>query len=86
MPYITKWERDGLDKLILDLSDAIDTYSAGLLNYVITSLCIREIGDGTYNEYNKIIGVLECVKLEFYRRAVSKYEDEKCCENGEVYE
>ena len=31
-------------------------------------------------------GALECAKLEFYRRVVSKYEDQKILDNGDVYE
>ena len=34
----------------------------------------------------EVRGVVECVKLEFYRRAVAAYEDEKCKENGDVYD
>ena len=37
-----------------------------------------------YEEYNSVIGVLESVKLEFYRRAVSPYEDAKLVENGDI--
>jgi hypothetical protein len=40
----------------------------------------------TYTEYNALVGVLECVKQEFYRRAVSSYEDKKKEGNGDVYE
>jgi len=31
------------------------------------------------------MGVLECIKQEFYRRAVAPYEDKKKEENGDVY-
>lgn len=42
--------------------------------------------NGKYKEFNAALGVLESVKLEFYRKVVSKYEKERCTENGEVYE
>ena len=37
-----------------------------------------------YEEYNSVVGVLESVKLEFYRRAVAAYEDNKIVENGDI--
>ena len=37
-----------------------------------------------YAQYNTVIGVLECAKQEFYRRAVSPYEDAKLVENGDI--
>jgi len=31
------------------------------------------------------VGVLECAKLELYRRIAAPYEDEKIVETGDVY-
>ncbi|MEE8373906.1 MAG: hypothetical protein V3R87_09315 [Dehalococcoidia bacterium] len=61
--------------------------SVGELNYAITKLCLTFLGKGTtrYCEYNDIIGVLECAKLEFYRRAVAAYENEAIERNGDIY-
>ena len=57
----------------------------GILNYIITKVCIWWLGDNpNYEKYNAAIGVLECAKLELYRRKVSPYEDEKIKENGDV--
>jgi len=39
-----------------------------------------------YATLNTVIGVLECAKLELYRRVVADYEDQKCEENGDVYD
>ena len=76
MPYITENERS---KSSLG--------SEGELNYNIHKL-IEIFLNGKaavgYNEYNTVIGVLECVKQEFYRRAVSSYEDVKLVENGDI--
>lgn len=62
----------------------------GELNYLITILLGRYLhsyGENPkYADYNEVIGVLECVKLELYRRAISKYEDEKRAANGDVYD
>ena len=64
----------------------INVNTKKVLNYVFTSLILRWLGDKpNYAKYNEVIGVLECVKLEFYRRAVSVYEDSKLIENGDVY-
>ena len=61
----------------------------GTLNYIITRLCdfwCRDYaGEANYEKYNAVIGVLECVKQELYRRQIAPYEDEKCRENGDVY-
>jgi len=37
-----------------------------------------------YAELNDVIGVLECVKLELYRRLGGPYEDLKIDENGDI--
>jgi hypothetical protein len=39
----------------------------------------------SYQNINELIGVLECAKLELYRRVASPYEDEKIQSNGDVY-
>jgi hypothetical protein len=77
MPYIKAADRD--DKLV--------PMTEGELNWKITTLCLEflDITDKKYADYNAIIGVLECAKLEFYRRAVASYEDRKIKENGDVY-
>ena len=58
----------------------------GELNYVITSLVDAYLKDNVcYRTLNEAIGVLECAKLELYRRIAAPYEDAKCAENGDVY-
>lgn len=42
------------------------------------------MGGRSYTVFNSIIGVFESAKLEFYRRRVASYEDEKIQENGAV--
>ena len=39
----------------------------------------------SYRNINELIGVLECAKLELYRRVASPYEDEKIQSNGDVF-
>ena len=80
MPYIEQDRRQLLDAY------AVEAQTPGELNYVITKLMLRFLGSTPgYVDYNEAIGVLECIKLELYRRAVAPYEDKKCEENGDVY-
>jgi hypothetical protein len=61
--------------------------NCGELNYDITTTILQYLhtkGE-SYQTYNDIIGVLECAKLEMYRRKVVPYEDKKIAENGDVY-
>lgn len=87
----------GLDQFINKLDALRDSetqrhmaYHPGTLNYIITRLCdywCRDFsGEANYEKYNAVIGVLECAKLELYRRQVAAYEEKKCLLNGDVYE
>jgi hypothetical protein len=40
----------------------------------------------TYQTMNDCLGALEGAKLEFYRRVVVPYEEQKKYENGDVYD
>ena len=82
MPYVSKEDRRWLDTGTVV---SCRHFSAGQLNYLITRLCLQQ-SPTSYAEYNEIIGVLESVKLEFYRRAVAPYEDLKRSLNGDMYE
>jgi hypothetical protein len=91
MPYIKEEDRKkfkdcptSYSNLILELASRCT--NEGELNYLITSLCLHYLNKKgeSYKRYNSIIGVLECAKLELYRRYVSKYEDKKIEENGDL--
>lgn len=94
MPYIKEDLREqlkfSLDLLAGDITTNIENFPenrAGVLNYVITSLidsCYGPLANAKYQDYNEAIGMLECCKLEFYRKAVTPYEDIKLKENGPV--
>lgn len=83
MPYISKASRQRLDKPLEVLSELID--SRGDLNYCITALVSSRVGSIGYAALEQAIGVLECAKMEFYRRVGAPYEDLKRQENGDVY-
>ena len=90
MPYIAQHARKQLDPSIEELAskirDRVDGESRdGWLNYAITKLLLA-LYEESYTEYNAAIGVLECAKNEFYRRAVEPYEDRKIKQNGDVYD
>lgn len=81
MPYIPQERRELIDEAVGYISNA------GEFNYHISSLINRYIDHNgkSYALINEIIGVLECAKLELYRRVAAPYEDIKISENGDVY-
>ncbi len=101
MPYINKNRRKDLDYHIADLVSELQILGTGRnvkkpgeLNYVITKLVLgylyqkknQEIlHTPSYTDMNEVMGVLECVKAEFYRKEVAPYEDEKAELNGDVF-
>ena len=86
MPYIKQEDRQFFDDRLT--FNAIAIHSAGELNYCITKLIDHYIsahGGTSYKNINEVVGVLECAKLEIYRRIAAPYEDIKIAENGDVY-
>ena len=86
MPYVTPEARSRLD------AGGVPD-DAGELNYAVTRLVdaflVRqadEAGRLRYAHLNAAVGVLECAKLELYRRVAVPYEDEKRTESGDVYD
>lgn len=78
MPYINYHDRYKAKLIAL---------TSGELNYRITAV-IKEYIDQqgkSYRNFNDVLGALEGAKLEFYRRVVAPYEDQKIKENGDVY-
>ena len=59
---------------------------SGTINYVITQIVNRCMirNEPKYDKINSVVGVLECVKLEMYRRLASKYEDQAIKNNGDI--
>lgn len=49
----------------------------GLMNYAITRILNQLYPEANYHEMNEMIGMLECCKLEAYRKTVAPYEDLK---------
>jgi hypothetical protein len=93
MPYIKKQDRKKFESAIkeiveqLNISGITGFYPAGELNYIISKI-VKDTLDRQgvrYKTINSVIGVLDCCKMELYRRLASPYEDEKIKENGDVY-
>ena len=60
----------------------------GTLNFVITKAIqayLSQKPQVRYADYNEVIGVLECAKMELYRLVISKYEDLKIKQHGSAY-
>ena len=60
----------------------------GELNFQITDLINKFLYNAdaeNYAGFNAVVGTLECVKLELYRRRIAEYENQKCKQNGDVY-
>lgn len=83
MPYIVPQQRERIDEFL----DAASIQSPGQMAYAITRLISSWLGKQDrvgYDQMAVIVGVLETVKLEYYRHEVSFYEDLKKEENGDV--
>lgn len=81
MPYIKPEDRLHI------LADEKQIDTPGELNYFISTLINSYINQKgkNYSTLNEVVGVLECAKLELYRRVAAPYEDIKIEENGDVY-
>ena len=87
MPYIEKEERKKWEEIINKVNEMLKDTPVekidGELNYLISKI-IGNSHPPKYFNYNRAIGLLECIKQEFYRKKVSPYEDEKIEENGDI--
>lgn len=79
MPYIHKEFRK-------DIDDGDIPVSVGELTYLFYSKALEylEYHAKNFSTLSSIVAAFECAKLEFYRRHIAPYEDEKIQENGDV--
>lgn len=79
MPYIPKSQRQTAME---------EPLTAGDLNYKLTRIAYNYLKKKgvSYASMNEVIGVLECMKLELYRRIAVPYENWKKEQNGDVYD
>lgn len=88
MPYIKPDNRqkyqEGIDSL-LGAFNSTEEVKMGDVNYVVSTLIWELFKDKlSYSQGNNLMGALECIKQEFYRRMIVPYEDEKIKENGDI--
>jgi len=87
MPYITKKERKEIDRFVEPLIEFLKKVPIekvdGKVNYVFTKI-LKNVYTRRYFDFNRAIGVLACVMLEFYRRIIAPYENEKIKQHGDV--
>lgn len=83
MPYVLDSRRMPL----LEGKISPPQWTPGDLNFMITVAVNAYIAGHnlSYTTINDVVGVLECAKLEMYRRLAAPYEDKKIVENGDVY-
>jgi len=69
LPYIKAGKRNKYEKILENLVKILKTLPPeeidGELNYVVTKI-LKEIYPLRYFHINKAVGVLECIKLEYY--------------------
>lgn len=94
MPYIKQARREVLDQYINGLADYIkqtnlESSWLGDVNYCITRLLMRLVqtfGPMRYWMAVSLLGTLEAVKIEIFRRAIGPYENKQQEINGDVPE
>jgi len=89
MPYIDTDKREFVNPAISDLLGYLkqipDEEIEGVLNYTITEiLTTMKRPIWRYKWINRVMGVLESVKFEFYRRLAGPYEDKAIEKNGDI--
>jgi len=86
MPYIRLAGRNRLNNGLHAMLQYMPA-DAGELNYVLTRICDTFINTKgkNYQNLNEVIGAIECMKQELYRRVIAPYENTKIDENGDVY-
>jgi len=89
MPYIEQKRREQFkqDEITAFIDGQSDVFTEGDINYVITNAVNQyiKLKGLSYSSINAVIGILECAKMEFYRRVAVPYEEKKKELNGDVY-
>lgn len=78
-------ELDRVVRIVNHTVDGDENLLKGVMNYTITTLINKVYPVDSYSKFNDIMGILKGVDLEFYRRRVVPYENQKIFENGDCY-
>lgn len=97
MPYISEEKRKIIQESLKNITNVLHELNledinsnienrsrSGNLNYIFTYLINEMYNINRYYELNDAIGLLECCKLELYRRRVAPYEDIAIKKNGDM--
>lgn len=90
MPYIRQEKRGEIDFVVKDgiherrIVSFHEPQTPGELNYIFFQILLETFPARSYTEYNEVMGVLECVKQEYYRRLVAPYEEQAKYDNGDL--
>ena len=84
MPYIPQRNRARIRECAESLADAVKM--EGEANYAVTVLmhALTRKWGCSYTMMARLMGMLECVKQEYYRRVMQPYEDKKMLDNGDI--
>ncbi len=88
MPYIKRESRQQYQAILSELAELIPTdpnERPGHFNYIVSLLIEKVYGKRMrYSQHNEVVGVLNCIAQEFYRRKTAPYEDEKIQTEGDL--
>lgn len=83
MPYILPEKRKPIDDALIWVEPHLKC--AGDFNYAITRLVHLYLKQKvSYARINEMVGMLDCCKMELYRKVAGPYEDEKIEQNGDM--
>ncbi len=88
MPYIARKDRPQYQEIINELASRVPKdrmARPGHINYIVSLLIEKVYGkELRYADHNEVVGVLNCIALEFYRKKTAPYEDIKIKEEGDL--
>ena len=88
MPYINREDRAKYQTILNELASLIPQdrmQRPGHINYIVSLLIEKVYGrQMRYADHNEVVGVLNCISDEFYRRKTAPYEDEKIETEGDL--
>lgn len=84
MPYIPQERRKAFDSNLQELAGSVQ--NEGELNYCIYKLScyLAERMGASYTNLSLCSSAMEHAKLEWYRKKLAPYEDEKILEHGDI--
>lgn len=89
MPYIIQDQREFLEERLKEICELVEDLplGSGDIVYIITKILLSHLKkkEICFENLSDIIKILECAKMEYYRRVMVPYEESKIKERGDVY-